>query len=255
MQHLSLATLLILALSLACEIGMVSTLFARGQYRRFPVFTAYFAFNIPRGIAEFTAYQLNHALLYRDLYYSFLLLDYLFQLAIIFEIARIVLRPTGTWMRDARAMFLGLGLTGAFLAAAISWWITPPGRSPWVVWPLRANLFTSLLTCELFVTMSFTARHLGLGWRNHVMALAQGWTFDNIVMVVTTGLQSYFGRAHYMFFDDIRGTAFLLGMTYIVVQLWIPEPERNPIDPELHRYIIALHQRVEYDLRRIDAEG
>lgn len=253
MQQIPLATLLLWVLSLACEIAMVCTLFARGQYRSFPVFTAYFAFNIPRGIAEFTTYELNRVLLYRDLYYSFLLIDYLFQLAIIFEIARIVLRPTGTWMRDARALFLVLGVIGALLAAALSWWITPPGRSAWAVWLLRVNLFTSLLTCELFVTLSFTSRHLGLGWRNHVMALAQGWTFDNIVMVITTGLQSYFGRAHYMFLENIRGAAFLVGMTYIIVQLWIPEPERQPIDPELHRYIIALHQRVEYDLRRIDA--
>lgn len=253
MQQLSLVTLVLWILSLACEIAMLVTLFARRQYRTFPLFTAYFAFNIPRGIAEFSTYMRHDWLLYRDLYYTFLLLDYLFQLAIIVEIARIVLRPTGTWVRDARAMFLGIGLTGAGLAAAVSWWITPPGSGPWVIWPLRANLFTSLLTCELFVTMSFTARYLGLGWRNHVMALAQGWTFDNIVMVITTGLQSYFGRSHYMFFENFRGTAFLVAMTYIIVQLWIPEPERHPIDPELRRYIVALHQRVEYDLRRIDA--
>ena len=253
MQQLSQVTIALWVLSLACEIAMLVTLLARRQFRTFPIFTAYFAFNIPRGIAEFTSYFLKDISLYRDLYYSFLLIDYLFQLAIIVEIARIVLRPTGTWVRDARVMFVGLGATGAVIAAAISWWITPPGSTPWVVWPLRANLFTSLLTCELFVTMSFTARHLGLGWRNHVMALAQGWTFDNIVMVITTGLQSYFGSAHYMFFDNFRGAAFLLGMTYIIVQLWIPEPERHPIDPELRRYIVALHQRVEYDLRRIDA--
>ncbi|HKO12673.1 MAG TPA: hypothetical protein VJV22_11940 [Acidobacteriaceae bacterium] len=253
MQQLSQVTIALWVLSLACEIAMLLTLLARGQFRTFPIFTAYFAFNIPRGIAEFTTYLLNDIPLYRDLYYSFLLIDYLFQLAIIFEIARIVLRPTGTWVRDARVMFLGLGVTGAVVAAAISWWISPPGSKAWVVWPLRVNLFTSLLTCELFVTMSFTARYLGLGWRNHVMALAQGWTFDNVVMVITTGLQSYFGRAHYMFFDNFRGAAFLVAMTYIIVQFWIPEPERHTIDPELRRYIVALHQRVEYDLRRIDA--
>lgn len=252
-MHLSLATAVLAVLGLCCEIAMLVTLVSRKRYRTFPVFTAYFAFNVPRWFAEFATYLLNYASLYRDLYYSFLLLDYLFQLAIILEIARIVLRPTGSWLRDARAMFLGIGLTGAVLAAALSWWITPPGQSPWVVWPLRANLFTSLLTCELFVTMSFTARYLGLGWRNHVMALAQGWTFYNIVMVITTGLQSYFGRAHYMVIDNFRGAAFLTGMTYIIVQLWVHEPERHPIDPELRRYIIALHERVEYDLRRLDA--
>lgn len=252
-MHFSVVTKVFWALGFVCDIAMLVTLVMRRRYEKFPIFTAYFVIIFFETIVNFAIYMSNNVWVYRYQYYGFLLVDYAFQLAIIFEIARIVLRPTGTWVRDARTMFLGLGLTGAVLAAAISWWITPPGRSPWVVWPLRANLFTSLLTCELFVTMSFTARHLGLGWRNHVMALAQGWTFDNIVMVITTGLQSYFGLKYFMALDDIRGTAFLLGMTYIIVQLWSPEPERHPIDPELRRYIVALHQRVEYDLRRIDA--
>jgi hypothetical protein len=118
---------------------------------------------------------------------------------------------------------------------------------------LRVNLFTSLLTCELFVAMSFTANRLGLGWRNHVMAIAQGLVFWNVVMVVTTALQSYFGTAHFRVLDQVRGSAYNLGILYIIVQLWKPEPERRPIDPELRRYILALHERVEYDLRRLDA--
>jgi|SRR5579859_631555 len=252
-MHFSALSRILWAMSVVGDAAVLALLCVRGRHRQFPVFTSYFAFDLLRTIVGFTAYMLNDRLLYRDQYYLFLLVDYTFQVGIILEIARVVLRPTGTWLRDARAMFTGIGIAGAVVAAAISWWIVPPVHSAWQLWPLRINLFTSLLTCELFVAMNITANRLGLGWRNHVMALAQGWTFFNVVMVITTGLQSYFGTAHFLALDQIRGCAYWVGIIYITVQLWIPEPERRPIDPELRRYILALHQRVEYDLRRLDA--
>lgn len=252
-MHFSALSRILWALSFFCDALVLVILCVRGRYRQFPVFSSYFAFDLLRTIVGFTAYMLNKKLLYRDQYYFFLLVDYCFQVGIVLEIARVVLRPTGTWLRDARTMFAGLGFAGALVAAAIAWWIAPPVHSGWQLWPLRVNLFTSLLTCELFVAMSFTANRLGLGWRNHVMALAQGWTFFNVVMVLTTSLQSYFGTVHFLVLDQIRGCAYWVGIIYILVQLWIPEPERKPIDPELRHYILALHERVEYDLRRIDA--
>lgn len=252
-MHFSALARALWAIGFCFDIAVLVSLSIRRSYREFPIFTSYFAFDIVRNTALFIAYMENARLLYRHGYYGLLVIDYALQVGIILEIARVVLRPTGSWVRDARAMFVGIGLSGAVVAAAISFWITPPVQSAWQLWPLRANLFTSLLTCELFVAMSFTANRLGLGWRNHVMALAQGWTFFNVVMVVTTALQSYFGTAHFRTLDQIRGCAYWFGILYIMVQLWIPEPQRRPIDPELRTYILALHERVEYDLRRIDA--
>lgn len=252
-MHFSRLALAFWADSLVINSAVVTVLFLRARFRQFPLLTALFAQYIVRTLVLFYAYMHQARLLYRDTYYCFLVFDYLLQLAVILEIAGVVLRPTGTWVRDARAMFAGIGLSGAVVAVAISFWITPPVQSGWQLWPLRANLFTSLLTCELFVAMSFTANRLGLGWRNHVMAVAQGLTFWNVVMVVTTCLQSYFGAAHFVGLDQIRGVAYAAGVLYIIVQLWRPEPERRPIDPELRRYILALHGRVEYDLRRMDA--
>lgn len=252
-MHFSALTRIFWAIGFVCDGSMLAVLCVRGRYRQFPTFTSYFAFNEVRAAALFIAYMLNAKLLYRDLYYGLLVVDYAFQVGIIIEIAGIVLRPTGSWLRDARTMFAGIGLAGAAVAAAISWWVVPPVDTAWQLWPLRVNLFTSLLTCELFVAMSVTANRLGLGWRHYVMAIAQGLTFYNVVMVVTTGLQSYFGAAHFRALDQVRGAAYWVGIAYIMMQLWKPEPQRRPIDPELRRYILALHERVEYDLRRLDA--
>jgi hypothetical protein len=101
--------------------------------------------------------------------------------------------------------------------------------------------------------MSMTANRLGLGWRSHVMALGQGLTAWTGAMVVSNAMQSYFGHVHYVDFDRIRIIAYTGATLWIGIQLWKPEPQRQPLSEDLQKYILALHRRVEYDLRRLDA--
>ena len=122
------------------------------------------------------------------------------------------------------------------------------------MWQVRGNLFTSMVICELFVVMTMTANRLGLGWRNHVMAIAQGLTVWSAIMVVKTAVESYLGaQRHYLQLEQIRYVTYPAAICWITVQLWRNEPERRPISPDLREYILALHRRVEYDLRRLDA--
>lgn len=252
-MHFSVLARLIWIGSFFVQAAIVAVLFRRSQFRRFPMLTSLFAFNVLRTAVLFALYQHNASIAYRYVYYGLEPIDYFLQGAVALEIARIVLRPTGTWVRDARAMFAGMSLMGAAIAGAISWWITPPVQAVTQKWVLRCDLFTSLIFCELFVAIGMTTKWLGLGWRNHVMAVSQGLTFYASVNVITDGLESYFGNLHFRAIDAVRGTVYLAAVVYIMIQLWVREPERRPIDPELRSYILALHERVKYDLRSIDA--
>jgi hypothetical protein len=102
--------------------------------------------------------------------------------------------------------------------------------------------------------MSLTANRLGLGWRNHVMAVGQGLTAWSSIMVLKTTLQSIPGSQHfYLPLEEIRGFTYCAAICWMALRLWVPEPERQPISEDLQQYILALHRRVEYDLRRLDA--
>jgi hypothetical protein len=46
--------------------------------------------------------------------------------------------------------------------------------------------------------------------------------------------------------------AYIGVLGYWMIQMWREEPARRPISDELQQYIIALHNRVEYDFRKID---
>jgi hypothetical protein len=242
------------ALGSAMSLALLLVLTLRGRWRQFPVLTTWLAFLNVRTILYFVFYLEGSKLWYTRVYMGGLFIDFALQLCIVLEIARIVLRPTGTWVRDARGYFFASGIAGIAVAALLTWYVSPMASSPRRVWEIRSNLFTSLVICELFVVMSMTANRLGLGWRNHVMAVGQTLTAWSGVMVVKTAIQSFPATQHfYGHLDHIRQVTYALAALWLMLQLWRDEPERRPISADLSEYILALHRRVEYDLRRIDA--
>jgi hypothetical protein len=176
-------------------------------------------------------------------------------LGIALEIARIVLRPTGSWVRDARKQFFFWSAAGILFAAALPWLVTPPDSSLLGRLMVRGFLFTSLVICELIAVVTRTSKSLGLGWRNHVMALGNGWTAWVVVAILVDGLHSYFGAQRYFSeLDHMKMLAYLAALGYWVVQFWLEEPARQPISPQLSAYIQALHQSIKNDLDRVGAQ-
>jgi hypothetical protein len=173
---------------------------------------------------------------------------------VIWEIASIVMRPTGSWVRDARRQFILWGTAGILLAAVLPWLVAPPAASLLGRLEMRGDLFTSLVVCELIAVLTRTSRSLGLGWRNHVMALGNGWTAWAVTAILVDGLHGYFGAEHYFTaLEHVRMFVYLAALGYWAVQFWLEEPARQPISPELSAYIQNLHLRIKNDLDTLSA--
>ena len=259
-MHFTALDKLYWALGSSLDLTLLLVLLVRGRWREFPLLTSWIAFLMARAILLFLLYLDGSKYWYTVTYMTGVWVDFALQLGVVAEIARIVLRPTGTWIRDARGYFLAGGLAAVVVAVLLAWGVTPPAPAPVPaaglrrVWEIRANLFTSLVICELFVVMSVTANRLGLGWRSHVMAVGQTLTAWSGLMVIKTALESFFGtRLFYGQLEQIRQVIYPAAACWLIVQLWRDEPERKPISADLHEYIVALHRRVEYDFRRLDA--
>jgi hypothetical protein len=193
--------------------------------------------------------QFGFRSLYTQVYWSSVLIEFALQLGVIFEIARIVMRPTGTWLRDAKKQFILVSAAGLLLAAALAWMISPPASTLLDRLNVRSSFFTSLVVCELFVVMLLTAKRLGLGFRNHVFALVTGWSIWVIAAMLVDLLHGYYGtHLHYDALDNLRKFAYLAALVYWMVQFWQEEPARQEIPPELRAYILALYQRVNKDI-------
>src|SRR5581483_2936118 len=256
-MHLHFSSLFIFfwVVGVAINVALLFVLFYRRRVRQFPIFTLWLAFLVAKSIALMVIYAEGSRFLYTVVYNAGAGVDFALQLGVVLEIAHILLRPTGTWVEDARARFIVGGLAGFAVAAVFTWWITPPAPSLRLMWQVRGNLFTSMVICELFLVMTFTSTRLGLGWRNHVMAIGQGLTAWSTLMVAKTAVQSFLGTQshYYQQLEQVRNVTYIGAALWMIVQLWRDEPERKPISPDLHEYILALHRRVEYDLGRLDA--
>ncbi len=231
---------------------LLAVLFFKGRSHRFPVYSALIAFHIFVTILLFLVTRYGNRHVYYMAYWSAALLDYIFQIALIFEIARIILRPTGTWISDARRSFLLWSGLALLIAALAGFGLHSPNAMGLALWEERITVFTSLLTCELFAAIILTANRLGLQWRSHVIALGQGltlWALLNLgsdVLHVLAGWQRDFAL-----YDGIREFAYLGALLFWIVSFWLPETERAPLSTEMEAYLLALHRRVQYDLENV----
>jgi hypothetical protein len=46
----------------------------------------------------------------------------------------------------------------------------------------------------------------------------------------------------------------LAALLYWIVQFWLEEPARQELPPEMRAYILALHQRVDKDIDKLNAQ-
>ena len=235
--------------------AVFAVLVIRRRWKEFPVFTAYMGFDTLQSPLMYLLFLHGSHAWYTGVYYSAVLIEFVLQLGVIWEIARIVMRPTGSWVQDARKQFILWGVAGIMLAAALPWLVSPPSPNFLGRLEVRGNLFTSLVICELIAVVTRTSKSLGLGWRNHVMALGNGWTAWAVIAILVDGLHSYFGAVRYFeALEQVRMFTYLVALGYWSVQFWLEEPARQPISPELNNYIQALHRRIKIDLDMLDAQ-
>jgi hypothetical protein len=253
-MNLTLLDNVLWATSLLANVALFLVLMVRGGRRQFPVFTSLFAFEALNTVALYLIYRLGSHHAYSQAYWTFAFIDFGFQLALIYEISRTVLRPTGTWVRDARRDFLlwsGIAIVVALAAAGM---ITPPEGSIMSKLEVRGTLFTSLMTCELFLAMIMAANRLGLQWQSHIMAIGQGLTVWALVALIGDLAHIIYGwNRDFIILDHIRMFSYLGAVTYWIVTFLRPERARNPISSEMERYLVAVHKSVQYDLESLSA--
>jgi hypothetical protein len=251
-MNLSLLDNALWAASLAGNAALLFVLLYRGRWKRFPNFTAWIAYETLYTVLCVLIYRFGSPSVYTWIYWSGAIVDVALQIAVVVEIARIVLRPTGAWSADARTRFVGFGAAGAIIAMALAWSAHPSAPTSLDAWEIRSSLFTSILICELFTAILMASQRLGLMWRNHVMRLGQGLTVWAIVCFAVDAAHSYYGGVHHFnLLEHLSIFAFLAAQIWWIVSFWAPEPARKPLSPEMQRYLVDLHQRVQYDLANV----
>ena len=240
------------AAGFAANVALALVLVWKKRWREFPVFTTWMSFDVLLTIALFWIYREGSSNLYAEVYWLSAIGDFLLQIGVVLEMARIVLSPTGTWLRDARTRFVVFGSLGALVAAAVALLIHPAAPTSLDAWEMRGNLFASIIVCELFLAMMMSANRLGLQWGNHVMGLGRGLTAWALVSFSVDALHGVLTDERTLaVLDHVQSIVWIGAVVYWAVVFWLPEPERLPLSPEMRKYLIDLHHRVQYDLDKV----
>jgi hypothetical protein len=237
-----------------CElVALILVLILRRRWQTFPLFTAYIAFQVLEATVLYLVHRFGNHRAYFWAYWIAAFVDLLLQLLVVFELARIVLKPTGTWVRDARRLFLFLGAMGTVVAAALSFAVNPTVPDSLGNWIEKASLFAAMLNAQLFVAMGLASTRLGLAWRHHVMGIATGWGLWAFIGLFVEAAYSYLGANwHGVVLDDVRILAYQAATIYWMINLWLPEPEKRTMSNEMQAYLSGLRQHLELGVQGVN---
>ncbi len=236
------------AASLIGHVALVLILVWRRKLREFPVFSAFIASSALRTILLFFVYRFatNHQ--YFLAYWITGGANYLFQVGLIVEIARNVLRPTGRWVLEARKSFLIWAAVGLGIAAIMAYELGPSQSKGLELWDTRITVFTALMTSGLFLAMMTAANRLGLRWRSQVYAVGQGlFLWSSIALLGDVAHTALGWNREFVVLDHVRMFAYLAVVVFWGITFWFPEKERAELSPEIRAYLVAAAARLEYD--------
>ena len=227
------------------HLVLLTVLLLRRRARSFPVFTSLIAYEAMTTVILFLSSRTGFAGgAYKTAYWILAPGDFIFQIALILEMASIVLRPSGSLAGIAKKAFLIWSVAGVTVAGLVSWAIVLPSLTAADLWGVRATVFTSLLTCMTFLAMSAAVNRLGLFWSDHVMALGQGLASWSLVALLDNVVQyASAWRGDFVLFDRLERFTYLGVLSFWIVSFWRSERRPTSLSPDLETYLALLQGR------------
>jgi hypothetical protein len=229
------------ALGLIAEISLLIALVVRRQYKVFPLFTVYVAFNLLSDVAVGALMGLYPIHVARSLMFGLLPLEYLLELAILLEIAWNVLRPVHTSLpRGSIRVFGTVVALAVFFGVLLAWHFGNTGNKIQDV-RVPLDLTVGLLRMLIFVATVAFAQLLGIGWKNKVLQLATALSFFSAVSLIVSLIERYSGRSQEL--DGLVNVAFVLEFAFLVWVFTTKEVRRREFSPQMEQFLVTLAGR------------
>ena len=250
-MNLSFIAKALWAAGFVLNAALLFVLVYRCRYRNVPWFTGWTSSQLLFTVILYLGYRFSTHHVYAILYWSADFIDTLLQIAVVLEIARIVLRRSGRWVEGARVRLVAMGAVAPLVALAMAWSMRPAAATRLDALDARASLFTTILICLLFTGVMAASQQLGLGWRSHVMREGYGLTVWALVAFVTDTLHAYWRTVeHFTALEHVRMVFYLGSLVYWAVAFWIPERAPAAFPTAANKDMEGLRARLEYGVSR-----
>lgn len=235
------------------EFVLLGMLLVRRQYRTFPIFTSYIAFNTLSDILVAVLSSTTAGKTADWAAFSLLPLQYLLELGVLCEIAWHVLKPVRASLPPkAVQVFLFLMIVALAGGVVLAGHTDPHGGGVYEKIKFPLDLTVGMLRLILFAVTAAFAQALGIGWRNKALQLATGLCFYSGLDVLASLLQSHFGRVQTA--DHIKVAAYLLELAFFVWAFTTKDVERREFSPQMRELLITISGRAQ-DARAVIARS
>jgi hypothetical protein len=228
-------------LGLVAEIALFAILLVRRQYKTFPVFTLYIAFNLFIDVTVGALAGLSSHLVVQSVALAMLPLQYLLELGVLFEIAWNVLRPVRASLPQGTIKvfiaFAVLAVAGGTLLASQ---VHPTGNK---VYDIKApmDLTVGLLRMLIFALTVGFAHVLGIGWKDRVLQLATALSFYSAADLIVSLGERHNGGPNTL--EPLRGVAYLFELGFLVWAFTTKEVRRREFSPQMEQFLVTLAGR------------
>ncbi len=232
------------------DILLLGSILQKKRWKQFPIFSVAIGIDAIIQVSLFLIDPSASGETYRNAYRCASVISFVTQLAILIEIAKAVLRQPNRWNAGALHRLWAFGFAGGLFALLTTWIVSNGKVFGWAVAVDDMQIFSGLATCELVIAVSLAAGQLGLPIRSHVLAIGQGLAAWALLAVSIYGVETFVSMVSpiYQGLEILRALLYPLTVLYWTVSLWYEEPARRPISPAMHKYIVAIHDQVQYDL-------
>lgn len=230
----------------------VLALAIRGKlFRIMPVFCCYLAWCLLTDVLFFTIvsrYFSGSSDVYRKIYVVQMVVDSIFQFAVLVELAWAVLRP----IRTALARYSILVLVSLFIVAGALIWpvsahMLPGNVNASGISFVHAQQTIAILRVVIFLALAGFSQLLSIGWRNRELQIATGLGFFSMCSLAISIIHSHQtvssaadSNRYYHALDEIGVAAYICSQIYWMYSFAQQEQERQEFSPEMRSFLLAV---------------
>lgn len=234
--------LVVFLLGFLAQFALLGVLLVRRQYKTFPVFTIYIAFNICCDLLVGALDAVPHHSIARQTGLLLLPPQYLLELAVLVEIAWRLVKPVQSSLPPRVLKVFGyLTLTALAGGALLAWQVNPDAAQTLEKLKFRLDLTIGVLRMLLFVLTAGFAQILGIGWRDKVLKLATGLSFYSAVDLIGSFIQSQHGPSSVV--NDLKVGGYLIQLSFFLWAFTTKAVERREFSPQMQEFLVSISGR------------
>jgi hypothetical protein len=222
------------------NICLMAVLCAKKRYKAFPWFTLFLANELIQDPLLALVEHYGSAKHYFYTYWSLDVLDSLFLIFVIFELAKAVMQAVDENERVIHPLEMRFFAAALLLMGIAGWRFIPSLPHPIVTLALKAATTSSVIMCGLTSYVFMAIFFYGVRFRVHAAAIAYGLTAYVMTRVlVYVGVLNTGGPYVWELLSRWSKPVYILMLFVWSLMLWLEEPKRK-IGREMHTLIVRM---------------